>query len=95
VTTEKERLIDCESIYQQTRAVLNQLLTVSNFRPGKILLLSCSISRVEGRREDTTGDPVLADTICKAVWGHKPDNLKIAVQCCEHLNRALIVELVR
>lgn len=85
-------MTDCENVYLQTQEVLAQLLQSVNPRPGHIIVLSCSISRVEGRREDTTGSPDLADAIFRAVREHLPCGLYIAVQCCEHLNRALIIE---
>lgn len=81
-----------EKVFQETAAVLNQLLTVSKIKPGQVIVGSCSISRVEGKREDTTGDPQLAEAICKALWTCKKEDLYIAVQCCEHINRALIIE---
>lgn len=80
------------SLYQETSDVINQLLETINESKDKILLLSCSISRVEGKREDTTGDPVLAREILQAVYDHIPPGLNLAVQCCEHLNRSVIVE---
>lgn len=85
-------MIEPESVYQQTREGLEQLLKAAAPRPGQILVVSCSISRVEGRREDTTGSVELAAGIFKAVRDCQPERLHLAVQCCEHLNRALIVE---
>ncbi|UNC90868.1 TIGR01440 family protein [Candidatus Contubernalis alkaliaceticus] len=80
-------------VYQQFVSVLEGLLEAGeNQVSGRLLVVSCSISRVEGRREDTTGDPELARAICSALWDNKPVDMSAAVQCCEHLNRALIVE---
>lgn len=81
-----------EQIYFQTREIIEELVAPGTYNPGAILVVSCSISRVEGRREDTTGDPHLAEIICQAIWECCPPEIHIAVQCCEHLNRALIVE---
>lgn len=79
-------------IYTQTAAVLEEIMAQVLPRPGTVFVVSCSISRVEGRREDTTGDPELAGAICSALFDRKPQQVWLAVQCCEHLNRALIVE---
>lgn len=81
-----------EQIFLQTQAIVKELLAPGTYNPSTILVVSCSISRVEGRREDTTGDPHLAKIICQAIWESCPPEIHIAVQCCEHLNRALIVE---
>ena len=81
-----------DEIYEQTCAAFKELLAVRPNRPGDLLVVSCSISRVEGRKEDTTGDPTLAGAIIRAILDKKPQNMELAVQCCEHLNRALIVE---
>jgi len=86
------KMVTPDSVFRDTRAVMQELLAAGPYIPGAILVVSCSISRVEGRREDTVGDPVLAHAVAKALWQHKPEDLQIAVQCCEHLNRALIVE---
>ncbi|RJR16826.1 MAG: TIGR01440 family protein [Desulfobacteraceae bacterium] len=79
-------------VYVQVREVLEELTALAPPRPGAIFVVSCSISRVEGHRADTTGDPELARAICRALWQHKPPQAWLAVQCCEHLNRALIIE---
>ncbi|NSW83296.1 MAG: TIGR01440 family protein [Syntrophothermus sp.] len=81
-----------KEVYSDTKAVLDELLASGPYPKGAILVVSCSISRVEGKKEDTTGDPALAHAVARALWENKPDDLEIAVQCCEHLNRALIVE---
>jgi len=85
-------VIDIVRVGEQTRSVLTQLLHVEPWRVGMTLVISCSISRVEGRREDTIGAPGLARAILDCAGQVVPREINLAVQCCEHLNRALIVE---
>ncbi|MDU1321782.1 MAG: TIGR01440 family protein [Clostridium botulinum] len=80
-------------IYEETKIVFKELLKENKkFRDLNICVISCSISKVEGKKIDTIGDKNLAQDICRALWDMKPKNLNFAVQCCEHLNRALIIE---
>jgi len=82
-----------ETISQQTKKILNELFTTNNnFRDINICLIACSISKIEGKKIDTIGDPSIADAICRCLWTNKPPNMQYAIQCCEHLNRALIIE---
>jgi uncharacterized protein (TIGR01440 family) len=85
-------MINKELISEQTRSILTQLLKPETWRPGMTLVISCSISRVEGRREDTTGNPDCARAILNTLRLVVPSEINLAVQCCEHLNRSLIVE---
>lgn len=85
-------MITGDEAYEQSCSVFKELLAAGPNRPGNLLVVSCSISRVEGRREDTTGDPTLAGAIIRAVLDNKPYDMELAIQCCEHLNRTLIVE---
>lgn len=85
-------MISKELAGEQTGIIMKQLLEPGAWRSGMSMVISCSVSRVEGRREDSTGDPELARAILDAVGVHMPDEISLAVQCCEHLNRALVVE---
>lgn len=82
-----------EKIYFETKSILEQLLeSKGKFRDVKFCVIACSISKVEGKKIDTVGNPEIAKTICDALWQNKPYDMEYAVQCCEHLNRSLIVE---
>ncbi len=82
-----------EIIDQQTKKIMNELFAPSSkFRNIEVCVIACSISKIEGKKFDTIGDPSIADAICKCLWSNKPFNVQYAVQCCEHLNKALIIE---
>lgn len=82
-----------DKIYLETKDILNQLVNgKGKFRNMNLCVVACSISKVEGQKIDTVGNPEIARNICDALWQNKPENMNYAIQCCEHLNRALIVE---
>jgi len=85
-------LLNHDPVREETRSILTQLLEAGTWRKGMTLVVSCSISRVEGRREDSTGDPDLARAIMDTIRSVLSPDINLAVQCCEHLNRSLIVE---
>lgn len=82
-----------EQIKCDTNAVFTELIDVAKLKKGSIIVLGCSTSEVTG---DIIGTHSSMD-IAKAIYDGMFDMLKdkgiyLAVQCCEHLNRALVIE---
>ena len=81
------------SIYTQTRATLAELCEKAKLRPGNIVVVGCSTSEVVGSRIGTNSNPDVAGEIFRALHDQAKENgLSLAIQCCEHLNRAIIIE---
>lgn len=60
---------------------------------GEILVVGCSTSEVEGEKIGSASNQNVAEEIYKGIKKAADEkNVFIAAQCCEHLNRALIVE---
>lgn len=80
-------------IKKQLETAFDELVSQSNFEKGDILIVGCSTSEVLGERIGTSGSLETANEIF-SVLKAKCDSLGIhlACQCCEHLNRALVVE---
>ena len=79
-------------IYDQAKAVMTEVYEGLDPKMGNLLVIGCSTSTVLGDMPGTNSSEEIADDLYKAVtevFGGKYD---IAVQCCEHLNRALVVE---
>ena len=60
---------------------------------GQIVVIGCSTSEVVGKKVGSWSTPEIAAAIFEglsSVFG--PMGVYIAAQCCEHLNRAIIVE---
>ena len=82
-----------DDIRRQTRSAILQLLEIARPRPQDIVVVGCSSSEVVGRRIGSTSSPEIAGAIFEGLYPVLQDReLFLAAQCCEHLNRALIVE---
>ncbi|MBQ7965830.1 MAG: TIGR01440 family protein [Ruminococcus sp.] len=82
-----------DKIKNDANTVFAELIETAKLRNGSILVIGCSTSEITG---DTIGTHSSMDT-AKALYEGFYDMLKdkgiyIAVQCCEHLNRALVIE---
>jgi len=82
-----------EEITAQARTVVTELLDQAALRPGALLVVGCSSSEMVGRQ---IGKGSSMDAAGAAFQGISPvleeRGIHLAVQCCEHLNRALIME---
>ena len=82
-----------DSIYQQTKAVIEELGKKAELKPGNIVVVGCSTSEVLGSKIGTNSNPETAKEIFEALHDYaKSSGVYLAVQCCEHLNRAIIIE---
>lgn len=66
---------------------------ISSAKGTEVLVVGCSTSEVEGEKIGTASDIDAAEEIFKGIKKAADEkHVFIAAQCCEHLNRALIVE---
>ncbi len=80
-------------IYEQTKSVIEELGEKANLKPGNIVVVGCSTSEVLGSKIGTNSNPDTAKEIFLALHGYaKAHGVFLAIQCCEHLNRAIITE---
>lgn len=80
-------------IYDQTTAVIAELCEKANLKSGNIIVVGCSTSEVVGAKIGTNSSPETAGEIFKALHDYTSSKgLFLAIQCCEHLNRAIITE---
>lgn len=74
-------------------AAAEELVNAVRPKQGQIFVLGCSTSEVLGSKIGTARSPETAEAIIKSVMTVTcAHGLFLAVQCCEHLNRALVVE---
>ncbi len=82
-----------ESLAQQAREAAEELITLARLRPGQILVVGCSTSEVRGARIGTDSAPQTAAALFGAIQAVcQAHGVYLAAQCCEHLNRALVIE---
>ena len=80
-------------IKEQSAKAVNELLEKAKLKTGDILVVGCSTSEVLGSKIGTDSDPDTAKEIFDGIYGVlKEKGIYLAVQCCEHLNRAIVIE---
>lgn len=81
------------SIYDQTKAAISELCEKAKLNSGDVVVVGCSTSEVVGSRIGTNSSPEVAGEIFRALHDcTKGKGMYLAIQCCEHLNRAIITE---
>jgi uncharacterized protein (TIGR01440 family) len=82
-----------KSIYDQTSAAIKELCERAKLKTGDIVVVGCSTSEVIGDKIGTNSNPEIAGEIFNALYDYtKEKGIYLAIQCCEHLNRAIITE---
>ena len=77
----------------QCENAVKELIEVAKLKKGDILVVGCSTSEVVGSKIGTNSDPNTAETIFDGIYSTlKKKGINLAVQCCEHLNRAIVLE---
>lgn len=80
-------------IHEQAKAVFGEFLAKTDFKAEQIIVIGCSTSEVRGSRIGKDGNSAIAEALYTAVAPLAAEKgLYLAFQCCEHLNRALVVE---
>lgn len=86
-------LDELKIIEQQGYDLTKELIEVSKIEEGQILVIGCSTSEVAGERIGSYSSPELAEALFQGIYkAAKEAKIFLAAQCCEHLNRALILE---
>lgn len=71
----------------------NELCEKANLKKGAIVVIGCSTSEVGGGIIGKSGSLEVAEAIYEgANDALSPKGIFIAAQCCEHLNRAIVIE---
>ena len=82
-----------ETLAAESRAAIEELCQVAKLKAGDIVVVGCSTSEVLGSRVGTHSDPGTAETLFESIYGCLQERgVYLAAQCCEHLNRAIVVE---
>jgi len=82
-----------ETISRQVREAAEELMKIAQLKAGQILVVGCSTSEVIGAKIGSAGsDDVAGAILTNLRQVCDSHGIYLAVQCCEHLNRALVVE---
>ena len=85
--------MEMQEIGQQMQQAFNEYLEVANLRPGQIVVIGCSTSEVHGGKIGKDSQPDIAAVLYEVLAPMAAEKgIYLAFQCCEHLNRALVVD---
>ena len=77
----------------QAKAVMEELKQKAKLKSGDLVVIGCSTSEIIGSKIGTDSSPDTAKIVFEAIYEYALQNdLNLAFQCCEHLNRAIVVE---
>lgn len=82
-----------DKIENDSKKIIEELIEKGNLKEGKLLVIGCSSSEVVGGNIGKASSKEAAEVIYKTVMPILEKNkINLAAQCCEHLNRALVIE---
>lgn len=85
--------MDIETIKIQAKAAAAEICEIAGLKPGQILVIGCSTSEICGDKIGTNSNYEIAEAAFAGIYeAANEKGVYIAAQCCEHLNRAIIVE---
>ena len=85
--------MDLGKIREDLEICMDELIKKAKFEEGDIFVLGCSTSEVKGKHIGKDTDIEVGKLIVETIK-EKLDKIKVnfVVQCCEHLNRAIVIE---
>lgn len=82
-----------EEVRKQTENALRELISAAKLEEGDIVVIGCSSSEVLSEKIGTASSEevgkVIFETAKKVL---RQNQLVLAAQCCEHLNRSLVID---
>ena len=82
-----------EKIKNDAIAAVNELLDAAKLQAGDLLVIGCSSSEMVGEKIGTHSSVDAANALADAILPLLNERgVAIAVQCCEHLNRAIVTD---
>ena len=70
-----------------------ELVDKARLKPGQIVIIGCSTSEIAGQRIGSQSNTEIGKAVFDELYDvFSKHGVGMAVQCCEHLNRAVIVE---
>lgn len=80
-------------LIEDLKKATEELCDTAKLKKGQILVVGCSTSEVCGSKIGTNSVPEIAVTLVDSILSVLHERgIYLAAQCCEHLNRAIIIE---
>ena len=82
-----------EIIKNEAKTAAEQIILQAGLKKGQILVVGCSSSEVSGEKIGTYSSVDVAKAVFDGIFEVTNEHgIFLAAQCCEHLNRAIIIE---
>ena len=82
-----------EKLEQESYDAACEILEIAKLKKGNLFVVGCSTSEVIGGMIGKSSSPETANAVFAGIYrATKEHQVYLATQCCEHLNRALILE---
>lgn len=82
-----------DEITTQAQIAVTELLEQANLKSGSLFVVGCSSSEMVGKRIGKGSSMEAAQAAFRGIYPIlQQSGIHLAVQCCEHLNRAIIME---
>lgn len=82
-----------DEITAQAKAAVTELLDIAGLKAGELFVVGCSSSEIVGERIGKGSSMEAAQAVFSGIYPVLSERgIYLAAQCCEHLNRALILE---
>lgn len=80
-------------IEKDSKKIIEELIEKSNLKEESLLVIGCSSSEVVGGNIGKNSNKEVAEKIYKTIMPILEKNkIYLAAQCCEHINRALVID---
>ena len=82
-----------EEEIKDAKRVVSEFLEQAKLKKGNLIVIGCSTSEIGSHKIGSYSNVELGEAVFLAMYEElKNAGLSVATQCCEHLNRALIME---
>lgn len=80
-------------LYSQAKLAITELCETAKLKKGSIVVIGCSSSEIAGGTIGKNSSLDAAESVFRGIYEVLCEKgIYLAAQCCEHLNRAIIVE---
>ncbi len=85
--------VDLDVIAAEATEIIEELIEISNIKPGQIMVIGCSSSEIAAHTIGKYSSKEVGEKVFNALYKvARKHQIYLAAQCCEHLNRAIIIE---
>lgn len=82
-----------QKIKEAAMSLAKELVIEAELKKGQVVVIGCSTSEIKGARIGSDSNEDIAEELFHALKTvFDKDGIYIAAQCCEHLNRAIVIE---